>query len=130
MDDVNIYPEPNPALTAILKGPKMFAVVRAKTAYAKAQWQVIVKKRSRRLAASARTSVQIGGYKNDRPVGRLTVGRGLKYGASHQFGYTERRDATTGRFVARSGSRKGGVRTRKVAGAKELNTVLRRMRNS
>lgn len=129
MDDIHIYPEPNPALTEILKGPKMFAVVRAKTEFAKLAWQTIVAKRSRRLMMSAYTTVQIGGYKNDRPVGRLVVGRGLKYGAAHQFGYRMRHRTTTGEFVAR-GKRQAGVRGRKVAGAKELNAVLRRMRQS
>lgn len=129
MDDVHIYPEPNPALTELLKGPKMWAVVRAKTEFAKVTWQILVAKRSRKLMGSARTTVTIGGYKSDRPVGRLVVGQGLDYGAAHQFGHKFRRRSSTGEFVAR-GKRQRGVRASKTVGARELNETLRRLKNS
>ncbi|MCV7277091.1 hypothetical protein [Mycolicibacter arupensis] len=128
MDDIDI-PQPNPALTAILASPRMFELVRQRTEVAKVAWQAIVAKRSRRLAASARVTVGIGGKNNDRPVGRLTVGDGLGYGASHEFGHRTSRSTASGRFVADNGKRRRGVRRGKVKGAKELKTVLRSMRS-
>nr|WP_052741233.1 hypothetical protein [Mycobacterium sp. UM_NZ2] len=128
MDDIDI-PTPNPALTAILASPRMFELVRQRTEAAKVAWQSIVAKRSRRLSASARVTVGIGGKNNDRPVGRLTVGEGLRYGASHEFGHGTRRSAASGRFVADNGKRRRGVRRGKVNGARELKTVLRSMRS-
>ncbi|BDY33160.1 hypothetical protein [Mycolicibacterium mageritense] len=127
MDDVNI-PKPNKALAAILLGPKMFALVRTKTEYAQIRYQGIVAKRTRKLMQSARVTVQIGGYKNDRPVGRLTVGQGLRYGPSHEFGHTFRRNTGTGQFVARDGKRRRGVRANKATGAHDLRKVLRSLR--
>ena len=122
MDDVDI-PSPNKALAEILLSAKMFGVVRAKTEFARTRWQAVVAKKTGKLSRSTRVTVQIGGYKNDRPVGTLTVGSGVRYGASHQYGHLARRSKTTGRFVA-------GGRRRKVKGAKELNMVLRTLRQS
>lgn len=128
MDDVDIYPEPNPALTQILKGSKMFAVVSTKTELAKIRYQMIVAKRTRKLMQSARVTVRIAGYKNDRPVGQLTAGQGLRYGASHEFGHKFRRNSASGQFVARDGKRRRGVRTNKATGAHEMRQVLRSLR--
>lgn len=127
MDDVDI-PTPNRALAAILLGPKMFALVRTKTELGKIRYQMIVAKRSRKLMQSARVTVRIGGYKNDRPVGRLTVGQGLKYGPSHEFGHKFRRNTASGQFVARDGKRRRGVRANKATGAHDLRKVLRSLR--
>lgn len=127
MDDVDI-PTPNKALAAILLGPKMFALVRTKTELGKIRYQMIVAKRSRKLMQSARVTVRVGGYKNDRPVGRLTVGQGLKYGPSHEFGHKFRRNSATGQFVARDGKRRRGVRANKATGAHDLRKVLRSLR--
>lgn len=126
MDDVDI-PSPNRALAEILLEPKMWNIVRSRTELAKLLYQSIVAKRSRRLAASARVTVQIGGYDNDRPVGRLTVGEGLRYGAAHEFGHRFRRSRTGG-FVARDGIRRKGVRSGKAQGARDLRKVLRSLR--
>lgn len=119
MDDVH-FPSPNKALAEILRGPKMFALVRERTEIARTRWQAIVAKKTGRLSRTSRVRVAIGGYKHDRPVGTLTVGEGVRYGASHQYGHFTRRNRKTGRFMA------GG--RRKVAGAKELNTVLKTLR--
>lgn len=129
MDDIDI-PNPNPALTAILASPRMFELVRQRTEVAKVLWQSAVAKRTGRLRASARVTVGIGGYKNDRPIGQLTIGEGLDYGAAHQFGHGTRRQTATGRFATDTGKRRRGVRRGKVAGSKELNTVLRSLRSA
>lgn len=129
MDDIHI-PKPNPALTAILKSPKMARIVRLKTEYAKTRYRAIVAKRSRRLAASARVKLSIGGYKNDRWVGQLIVGEGLKYGASHEFGHVAARSTESGQYVERSPARRRAVRKRKARAAKDLKRVLRSLRNS
>lgn len=129
MDDIDI-PNPNPALTAILASPRMFELVRQRTEVAKVLWQSAVAKRTRRLRASARVTVGIGGYNNDRPIGRLTIGEGLRYGAAHQFGHGVHRQTATGRFTTDTGKRRRGVRRGKVAGSKELNTVLRSLRSA
>ncbi len=129
MDDIHI-PSPNPALTAILKSPKMARIIRLKTEYAKARYRAIVAKRSRRLAASARVKLTIGGYKSDRWVGQLIVGEGLEYGASHEFGHQAARSTESGQFVNRSPSRRRAVRKRKARAAKDLKQVLRSMRSS
>ncbi|MFI7191477.1 hypothetical protein ACIBQ0_17220 [Nocardia nova] len=78
---------PNPALTAIAKGPQMQALVESRGQRAKAIYQQIVSKRTGRLARSARVDTFIGGRKRDRWVSRLTIGGDtVPYGASHEFG--------------------------------------------
>lgn len=129
MDDINI-PSPNPALTAILVSPKMARIVRLKTEFANTRYRAIVAKRSRRLAASARVKLSIGGHKKDRWVGQLIVGEGLKYGASHEFGHQAARSTESGQYVERSPHRRRAVRKRKARAAKDLKQVLRSMRNS
>lgn len=83
--DVHI-PEPNPALTALLIGPRIQAILLERVELAKALYQVQVAKRTGALAASAHASTEIGGVRHDRHIGVLTVGEGLGYGASHEFG--------------------------------------------
>jgi hypothetical protein len=86
--EVNI-PEPNPALTALLIGPRMQAIVLERAEVAKALYQAQVAKRTGRLAASAHADTHVGGARHDRHVGTLTVGEGLAYGAAHQFGHSQ-----------------------------------------
>lgn len=128
MDDINL-PDPNPRLAQILLSSRMQGVVRSVTEVAKMKYQAIVAKRSRRLAASARVRLSIGGYKKDRWVGMLTVGEGTAYGLAHEFGHRSRRNTKTGAYVSRSAPRRKGLRTTKSQGAKDLKKVLRSMRS-
>lgn len=84
--DVTIYPEPNPAVTAALLSPatRAFAEERANTALM--LYQAIVAKRTARLARSGYAHAEIGGKNHDRWIGELVIGRGIDYGASHEFG--------------------------------------------
>ena len=76
----------NPAIAAILLSDRMRTIMSAEAGRAQDLYQGIVAHRTGRLAASARVSVFIGGKATDRWVGRLTVGEGITYGASHEFG--------------------------------------------
>lgn len=128
VDDIEI-PNPNPALSAILLSSQMRSIVRQSGEKAKARYVAIVAKRSGKLAASARVRTSIGGYKNDRWVATLTVGQGLLYGASHEFGHAQPRSSITGRFETNTGKRRRGVRTKKAQAAKDLTKVLRSLRS-
>ena len=103
-------PEPNPALTALLRSARIREICfeRAETA----QWlyQARVAKRSTALARSAHAHTEIGGIRQDRWIGVLSVHSGIEYEASHEFGYTTRK----GRKAKR----------RKVSAAHDLNAVL------
>lgn len=129
MDDINI-PNPNPALSRILVSDNMRRIVRQSGEQAKARYVAIVAKRSGALARSARVRTIIGGYKNDRWIATLTVGQGLGYGASHEFGHKQARNAVTGRFEKSTGKRRRGVRSKKAQAAKDLKQVLRSLRAS
>lgn len=83
--EVNI-PTPNEALTAVLISPEMQAICLERVEMAKALYQAQVTKRTGALAASAYAHTEVGGVRNDRHIGILTVGEGLQYGASHEFG--------------------------------------------
>ncbi|MBY0440984.1 MAG: hypothetical protein K2Q25_02415 [Mycobacteriaceae bacterium] len=83
--DVNI-PEPNRALTELLVSARMRAIVEERANTAAMLYQAQVAKRTGRLAASAHASTEIGGVRQDRWIGVLTVGSALPYGASHEFG--------------------------------------------
>lgn len=83
----NIPANPNPALTAIGKGPEMRALISGRGQVAKSLYQAVVAKRTGRLARSARVATFIGGRKSDRWVSRLTVGgEDAGYGTAHEFG--------------------------------------------
>jgi hypothetical protein len=83
----NNIPSPNTAVAAILRSDTMRTLMAGKANQARAIYQSIVAKRTGRLAASAQASVTFGGRRNDRWVGRLTVGEGgAPYGVSHEFG--------------------------------------------
>lgn len=89
--DVRIYPHPNPAVTAALKGERMRAIVFEITEIAHALYVDQVAKRTGRLAASAHASTEIGGVDHDRWVGVLTVGGTgsagtVDYALPHEFG--------------------------------------------
>lgn len=84
--DVNI-PEPNPALTALLRSERMRDIVFQRAETAAALYQSHVAKRTGRLAESAHPSTEIGGVRHDRHIGVLTVGGGgVEYAAAHEFG--------------------------------------------
>lgn len=89
--DVNI-PEPNEALTALLVSARMRAILDQPTNAALMLYQAEVVKRTGRLAASAHASTEIGGVRQDRWIGVLTVGGAgplgtADYAAAHQFGH-------------------------------------------
>lgn len=89
--EVDLYPEPNPGISAALTGTQMRQAVEGRAQTAAALYQAIVAKRTGRLAASAHASTEIGGVRSDRWIGVLTVGgqgsRGsVDYAATHEFG--------------------------------------------
>lgn len=89
----NNIPTPNPAIAALLRSDQMRTLMAGKANQARAIYQAIVARRTGRLAASARATTTIGGVRNDRWVGRLTVGdTSAPYAAAHEFG-NERGDA-------------------------------------
>jgi hypothetical protein len=82
--EINLNPE---FLGEYLKGPEIEAVLTEigegkALPLAKAK----IAKRSGALADSAEFHTEIGGIRNDRHIGVLTVGQGLAYGAAHEFG--------------------------------------------
>lgn len=86
MEDVRI-PFPNPFLTRWLVSDECKRLVESTTHTAQMLYQAVVAKESGDLARTARVSMFIGGRNSDRWVGQLTVGgRGVDYGASHEFG--------------------------------------------
>lgn len=85
--DVTVYPHPNPAITAVLRGERVRSIVFEIAELAHVLYVEQVAKRTGQLAASAHVSTEIGGVEQDRWVGVLTVGgRGVDYAASHEFG--------------------------------------------
>lgn len=89
LHDIDI-PAPNRALTAVLRSERMRSIVFETAELAQALYRETVTKRSGRLAASAHVSTEIGGVRNDRHIGVLTVGVGaqgtVEYAAAHEFG--------------------------------------------
>jgi hypothetical protein len=84
--DVDI-PEPNPALTAVLRSERIRDIVFERAQTAAALYQAHVAKRTGALAASAHPSTEIGGVRHDRHIGVLTVGGGsVDYALAHEFG--------------------------------------------
>lgn len=70
-----------------LKGPECRRMVGAKASEAQTIYQAIVRKKTGRLARSAKATTVIGGVKGDRWVGRVTVGE--SYAAAHEFGHDQ-----------------------------------------
>jgi hypothetical protein len=92
--DVKIYPEPNPAVTAILRSAWMRSLVFEKGELAEALYREEVAKRIGRLALSTHVSTEIGGARNDRWVAHLDVGGAgplgtPEYALAHEFGRGE-----------------------------------------
>lgn len=89
LDDVHVHRlEPN-----YLMGPDWRKVLQRLLNQAHAELTAIVAKRSGRLAESIESSIEVGGLRYDRLIGRLTIGEGLIYGAAHEFG-TDRSEGT------------------------------------
>lgn len=112
-------PQPNPALTALLRSSRIREICfeRAETA----QWlyQARVAKRSSALARTAHAHTEIGGARHDRWIGVLSVHGAIEYEAAHEFGYRSR-----GKGPGRG---KEGPRQRgrfEIPGALDLNAVL------
>jgi len=80
----NRIPAPNPAVAALLKSQQMRSLVAERTEAARATYQQIVAKRTGLLASSTHVDTFLGGRRNDRWIGRLTVE--APYAASHEFG--------------------------------------------
>lgn len=76
-----------------LKGPEWAGILEATLVNAEAIYSTIVAKRTGRLSASPTLDIEMGGKKQDRLEGVMTVGVGLGYGASHEFGTAEQRAA-------------------------------------
>ena len=72
--------------SAVLFSPRLGALLYSEAQEIVRLYQAIVAKRTGRLGASADASVGVGGRKNDRLVGRVTVGTGLEYGVLHEIG--------------------------------------------
>ncbi|AHY26928.1 hypothetical protein SEA_NAIRB_12 [Mycobacterium phage Nairb] len=79
-------PEPNPAVAAAQMSPRMRRILEQITHTGVLLYQSRVKKRSRRLALSARGSVDVGGHHHNMLVGTITVGQGIDYELPHEFG--------------------------------------------
>lgn len=90
--EVYLYPAPNPALTAVLKGEELRGVVADYTSKVFAVYVQKVASRPRHssdphpgnMIEHTSASVHIGGYKNDRHVGEITVD--VPYAAADEFG--------------------------------------------
>lgn len=99
--DVKLPHGDNPAITAVLKSATLHRIVEERANTAAMLYQSQVAKRTGRLAASAHASTEIGGRRNDRWIGVLTIGgpgpRGtVDYAVPHEFGYyVENSDGAT-----------------------------------
>ena len=67
-----------------LKGPDCKQLMRTKTNEALMIWQAFVAKQSGELARTGKARVAMSG---DRWVGTVTIGAGVDYAASHEFGH-------------------------------------------
>ena len=99
-------PDPNPALTAWLLSPRCREICFERASTAQWLYQSRVAKRSTALARAAHAHTEIGGARQDRWIGVLSVHSGIEYEAAHEFGY------------------KAGKRRKPIAGAHDLNAVL------
>lgn len=80
------YQESNPAQAEILIGPRMQAIVAEYTFKVMESYlnRIAPRSDSGAMLGSTYASVQIGGYKNDRWVGEITVG--VEYAMADEFG--------------------------------------------
>ena len=107
--DVDI-PQPNPALTGWLQSLRCREICFAIAETGQRLFQARVAKRSGALALTAHAHTELGGVRQDRWIGVLSVHGTIEYEAAHEFGYT---------------SRKGRrAKQRYIAGAHDLNAVL------
>lgn len=111
-------PTPNPAVSAALVGPEVRRILEERADMAALLLQAQIAKRTGTLARSIRSHVEIGGMKNDRWVGVMSVGddrgrAGAYYAASHEFGTGDK-----------PGSRPGSTVTE---GAADLNEILEQL---
>ena len=84
-------PEPNEALAGLMLSARMREIVSERANMAQMLYQATVAKRTGRLARSANAHTEIGGKRNDRWIGELTVGGAgsmgvVEYAAAHEFG--------------------------------------------
>ena len=92
--DVRIYPYPNPAITELLVSSRMRAIVSEYTMKIEATYRAGLlprtspRKSGPNLIDTVKVFVGIGGYKNDRIVGEVSVGDGTTnpYGGADEFG--------------------------------------------
>ncbi|ATN93983.1 neck protein [Mycobacterium phage Kumao] len=89
--EVDIYPDPNPALTAILVGPELKAAVIDKTHQVVAVYTQKLANRPRKgdrhpgnMLRHTKGVVDIGGYRKDRWVGEVSVK--TAYAAADELG--------------------------------------------
>jgi hypothetical protein len=89
--EVDLYPYPNPALTEVLVGDRMEAIVADYTAKVAAVFVSSIAGRSRRgdkhpglMAEGTYANTHVGGFKNDRIVGE--VGSTVDYMGADEFG--------------------------------------------
>lgn len=89
--DVKLYPYPNPALSEILVGEGMRAVLTDYTEKVRSNYVARLANRPRRgdkhpglMAENTHASVHVGGYKGDRLIGEITVA--TEYAATDEFG--------------------------------------------
>ena len=86
--DVNIYPAPNPAVSAILIGDYVRGIVRDIGYLGEALYREEVAKRTGALARATHVGTELGGTYHDRWIAVLTVGGGAAadYDLAHEFG--------------------------------------------
>ncbi|AVJ50229.1 neck protein [Mycobacterium phage Mendokysei] len=86
LTNINI-PEPNPAVAAVKMSPRMRGILEHIGHTAVLLYQARVAKRTRRLALSARATVEVAGARHDTLAGVVTVGgHGAGYALPHEFG--------------------------------------------
>ena len=97
------YPEPNPALTEILIGSRLQFIVAEWTAKVMASYVARIAPRSKsgEMLGSVDANVFIGGYKNDRWVGEITVG--VEYAMADEFGRSDY-ELEHGDFISSGGA--------------------------
>lgn len=84
--EVNLYPDPNPALAQVLTGPGMKAVVVDYTAKVTSVFtsRISGRAKSGEQIAHVSADVHVGGSKGDRWVGEVTSG--VEYAAADEEG--------------------------------------------
>lgn len=85
---------------SVLMSPVLAAQLLGEAEEVAGLYRGIVAKRTGRLAASATAYVTVGGHKNDRFIGKVTVGAELDYAALHEFGAKSNPDRRAARDLA------------------------------